>query len=132
MIASSRHFGISEHGSRAKVEGAVRGLGEDARRARAGAQLQFINFSLLCGKRHSIAQDKQIQLVHDENGASLETASLLKARFEALQIREQQMQQQQEQEQDKPKFRPKRFKVGPSTAIKNEFKVLNFLNRFFP
>ncbi len=57
-------------------------------------------------------QERQIQMVHDENGDSLETASNLKARFEALHVREQQ--QEQEQQEERPKFRPKRFKVRES------------------
>ena len=46
--------------------------------------------------------------IHDENGSSLETASNLKARFEALKL----LEQKEEEEKGKQKFRPKRFKVG--------------------
>jgi len=64
------------------------------------------------------AKDQAKQMaVHDENGDTLETASNLKAKFEALQIRE-----RMEQEQGAAgggggggrRFRPKRFKVNCS------------------
>ncbi len=55
------------------------------------------------------AKDQMRQMmIHDENGASLETASNLKARFEALHMAEGEVAAAEQ----KPKFRPKRFKVG--------------------
>ena len=62
------------------------------------------------------SQDAKDQLrqmnVQDENGASLETASNLKAKFEALQMRDALAAQAEGLSgEDKPKFRPKRFKV---------------------
>jgi hypothetical protein len=59
------------------------------------------------------SQDAKDQVMHqmqiqDENGSSLETASNLKAKFEALQVRD----QLEGSPEAAPKFRPKRFKVG--------------------
>ncbi|TRY75443.1 hypothetical protein TCAL_08369 [Tigriopus californicus] len=51
-------------------------------------------------------QERQMKLT-DENGSSLDTASHLKKRFEALQLREEAERNSQAQS---PKFRPKRFK----------------------
>lgn len=47
-------------------------------------------------------------MIADENGDSLETASHLKAKFEALKL----LEEREAQEQTQPKtFKPKRFKV---------------------
>ena len=65
-------------------------------------------------------QSRQMEL-HDENGASLETASHLKARFEALKMAQDMEKEQQggaaggggaEKAGARPKFRPRRFKVS--------------------
>eukprot|EP00095_Tigriopus_kingsejongensis_P009198 maker-scaffold299_size217019-snap-gene-1.31 protein:Tk09198 transcript:maker-scaffold299_size217019-snap-gene-1.31-mRNA-1 annotation:"lim domain and actin-binding protein 1" len=58
-------------------------------------------------------QERQMKLT-DENGSSLDTASHLKKRFEALQLREEAESSGQQQQQP-PKFRPKRFKVGSNS-----------------
>lgn len=48
-------------------------------------------------------------MIQDENGESLETASNLKARFEALKIKEE---VEAAEAGERAKFRPKRFKVS--------------------
>lgn len=54
-------------------------------------------------------QERQI-MIHDENGECLETATNLKARFEALQLRQNEQSPPPQQQQQQRKFQPRRFK----------------------
>ena len=58
-------------------------------------------------------------MLTDENGECIETASNLKAKFEALRLLEEAENKKQEQQPAK-KFAPKRFKVGTRVTMKKK------------
>ena len=62
------------------------------------------------------AKDQLAQMeAYDENGERLETAGILRRKFEALRTREEEA--SKTPPPDKAKFRPKRFKVNKKSSI---------------